>query len=42
VELKPPDGFGFSGTAKLYAVSQAPLVAELLKRGYTKVDRDRH
>ena len=40
VELKPPPDFGFSGTAKLLAVEQAPLIEELLKRGYTKVDRD--
>jgi hypothetical protein len=39
VELKPPPDFGFSGTAKFDAVAQAPLIAELLKRGYTKVER---
>jgi hypothetical protein len=37
VELLPPAGSGFSGTARLLAVAQAPLIAELLKRGYTKV-----
>lgn len=40
VELKPPADSGFSGTAKLYAVEQADMIAELLKRGYTRVDRD--
>jgi hypothetical protein len=39
VELRPPPGAGFSGTAKFYAVAQAPLIAELLKRGYTTVER---
>lgn len=39
VELKPPDGSGFSGTALLLAVEQAALIAELLKRGYTRVER---
>jgi hypothetical protein len=38
VELKPPAAFGFSGTAKFFAVEQAALIAELLKRGYTKVE----
>jgi len=38
VELKPPPETGFSGTAKFLAVEQAPLIAELLKRGYTRVD----
>jgi hypothetical protein len=42
VELRPPgDSFSSSVTAKYYAVEHAPLIAELLKRGYTKVDRDR-
>jgi hypothetical protein len=40
VELKPPPDWGFSGTALLHATEQAPLIAELLKRGYTQVDRD--
>ena len=39
VELLPPADSGFSGTAKLLAVEQAALIAELLKRGYTRVDR---
>jgi hypothetical protein len=39
VELRPPDGSGFSGTAKFHPVAQAALIAELLKRGYTTVDR---
>jgi hypothetical protein len=37
VELRPPADSGFSGTAKLLAVEQAALIAELLKRGYTRV-----
>jgi hypothetical protein len=37
VELQPPAGSGFSGTAKLLAVPNAALIAELLKRGYTRV-----
>jgi hypothetical protein len=41
VELLPPPEFGFSGTAKLYAVESAALIEELLKRGYTRVDRAR-
>jgi hypothetical protein len=41
VELRPPAGSGFSGVAKLLAVEQSALIIELLKRGYTKVDRDR-
>jgi len=39
VELKPPADSGFSGTAKLLAVEQAAMIEELLKRGYTRVDR---
>jgi len=39
VELKPPPDSGFSGTAKLLAVEQSGLIDELLKRGYTRVDR---
>jgi hypothetical protein len=39
VELKPPADTGFSGTAKFLVVEQAPLIEELLKRGYTKVER---
>jgi hypothetical protein len=39
VELKPPPEFGFSGTAKFLVVEQAAEIAELLKRGYTKVER---
>jgi len=38
VELKPPPGLGFSGTAKFLAVDQAALIEELIKRGYTRVD----
>ncbi len=38
VELKPPADSGFSGTAKFWADREAVLVAELLKRGYTKVE----
>jgi hypothetical protein len=41
VELKPPPEFGFSGTAKFLAVEQAALIADLLARGYTRVDRAR-
>jgi hypothetical protein len=41
VELRPPAEFGFSGTAKLLAIEQASMIEELLKRGYTRVDRDR-
>jgi len=37
VELRPPAETGFSGTARLYAVAQATLIEELLKRGYTRV-----
>jgi hypothetical protein len=37
VELQPPPGSGFSGTAKLLAIPNAALIAELLKRGYTRV-----
>ena len=40
VELRPPAAAGFSGTAKLLAIAQAPMIAELLKRGYTRVERD--
>ncbi len=39
VELRPPGDSGFSGTAKFLADSQSVLIAELLKRGYTKVER---
>jgi hypothetical protein len=39
IELRPPAAFGFSGTAKFFALAQAKLVDELLKRGYTKVER---
>lgn len=39
VELKPPVDAGFSGTTRLYAVEQADLIEELLKRGYTRVER---
>jgi hypothetical protein len=39
IELKPPADTGFSGTAKFLVVEQAPLIEELLKRGYTKVER---
>jgi hypothetical protein len=39
VELQPPPETGFSGTAKFLAVEQASLIAELLKRGYTRVER---
>lgn len=39
VELKPPPNAGFSGTAKFLAVEQAPMIEELLKRGYTRVAR---
>jgi hypothetical protein len=39
IELLPPPDAGFSGTALLYSVSQAVLVEELLRRGYTKVER---
>jgi hypothetical protein len=39
VELKPPAETGFSGTAKFLVVEQAPLIEELLKRGYTRVTR---
>jgi hypothetical protein len=41
IELKPPPDSGFSGTAKLMGEAQAPLIAELIKRGYTVVDRAR-
>jgi hypothetical protein len=37
VELKPPPDSGFSGTAKLYAIADATIIAELLRRGYTVV-----
>jgi len=37
VELRPPEDSGFSGTAKLLAVAQSALIAELEKRGYTRV-----
>jgi hypothetical protein len=37
VELKPPADSGFSGTAKFYAVAQAAMIEELIKRGYTRV-----
>jgi hypothetical protein len=36
--LRPPSDSGFSGTAKLLAVAQSPLITELLKRGYTRVE----
>ena len=39
VELKPPPEMGFSGTTKLYAVESAALIEELIKRGYTRVER---
>jgi hypothetical protein len=39
IELKPPASTGFSGTAKFLVVEQASLIEELLKRGYTKVER---
>ncbi len=41
VELRPPADFGFGGTVKLLAASQSVLIAELLKRGYTKVEAER-
>jgi hypothetical protein len=31
--------FGFSGTAKFLVSEQAALIEELLKRGYTRVER---
>ena len=37
IELKPPADTGFTGTAKFFAVGQASLIAELEKRGYTRV-----
>jgi hypothetical protein len=37
VELAPPPSTGFSGTAKFLAVEDATLIAELEKRGYTRV-----
>lgn len=39
VELRPPADTGFSGTAKFLVVEQAALIAELEKRGYTRVER---
>jgi hypothetical protein len=39
VELRPPVEFGFSGTAKFLVSEQAALIEELLKRGYTRVER---
>jgi hypothetical protein len=39
VELKPLASTGFSGTAKFLVVEDAVLIEELLKRGYTKVER---
>jgi hypothetical protein len=30
---------GFSGTAKFLIVEQADLIEELIKRGYTRVER---
>jgi hypothetical protein len=37
VELAPPPSAGFSGTAKFLSVSQAPMIEELIRRGYTRV-----
>jgi len=37
VELAPPKDQGFSGTAKFMSVSQAALIAELIRVGYTVV-----
>jgi hypothetical protein len=37
VELRPPDDYGWSGTAKFYRVSDAVMIAELQRRGYTIV-----
>lgn len=37
VELKPPPETGFSGTAKLLAETDAILIDELKRRGYTVV-----
>jgi hypothetical protein len=38
VRLLPPPDSGFSGTALLNAVTQAAMIEELIRRGYTKVD----
>jgi hypothetical protein len=38
VELRPPADAGFSGTARLDRATQAALIEELLKRGYTVVE----
>lgn len=39
VELQPPPEMGFGGTTKLYAIESAALIEELIKRGYTRVER---
>lgn len=39
VELMPPAETGFSGTAFLNETVDAVLIAELIKRGYTRVSR---
>jgi hypothetical protein len=37
--LKPPPETGFTGTAKFDAVEQHAMIEELLRRGYTRVER---
>lgn len=39
VELKPPDGQGMSGTALIPVAGNSVLIEELLRLGYTKVDK---
>jgi hypothetical protein len=40
VRLLPPPETGFSGTALFNVVTQAAMIDELIRRGYTKVDLD--
>jgi len=38
IELMPPPDQGFSGTLKLYATTEATVIDELKRRGYTVIE----
>lgn len=40
VELRPPAGEGFSGTARFMAQENALLIEELKRRGYVVVEQE--
>jgi hypothetical protein len=39
VELQPPPEWGFGGTALLRGTTDAELIAELIRRGYSRIAR---